>query len=79
MSRQAHQVQNSRQGAFLNVVVNLFHVSYARDTYSSGLPLCSKKLKSFVVTKFDENLDRPLVEVVMLSDPYFTGTTDTFK
>ena len=48
-------------------------------TYAARLPLGCEELKFLIITELDEDVDGPLVVVVVLGDLDFTGTTDTIK
>ena len=49
----------------------------ANRTYSTRLPLGSERLQPLCVAELDEDLDSPLVKVIVLSDVDLTRTADT--
>jgi hypothetical protein len=48
-------------------------------TYATRLSLSRKKLQLLVITEFNENVDRPLVIIIMGADADFTCTTNACK
>ena len=77
--RQAHKVEDGSQGPLLHILIRSTQRNQNSRTYSSRLPLGGQQLQLLVVTELYEDIDCPLVVVVVLSDLDFARTANAVE